>query len=113
MSIIATDRFMPVSRAQGHMAPCTDRTIAIVGLGYVGLPTALAFAHTGHQVIGLEVSEERIARIRAGDVDLTPDDARRLEEANGRTDFQVTGLAASLRRADTIVVCAPRRAASS
>ena len=41
-----------------------DFDVAIVGLGYVGLPTALAFHAAGSRVLGVDVSERRLAVIR-------------------------------------------------
>ena len=43
-----------------------EERVAIVGLGYVGLPVALAFARTHADVVGLDVSEARIEELRAG-----------------------------------------------
>jgi UDP-N-acetyl-D-glucosamine dehydrogenase len=40
--------------------------ICVVGLGYVGLPTAVAFAEAGFSVIGVEVNSERCSAINAG-----------------------------------------------
>jgi len=40
--------------------------IAQVGLGYVGLPAACLFAKAGHDVVGLDVDEERVKRINRG-----------------------------------------------
>jgi len=40
--------------------------IATVGLGYVGLPVALAFARKFADVVGFDISERRIAELRAG-----------------------------------------------
>lgn len=40
--------------------------ICVVGLGYVGLPTAVAFAEAGFAVIGVEVNAERSSAINAG-----------------------------------------------
>ncbi|CAN5329291.1 nucleotide sugar dehydrogenase [soil metagenome] len=42
------------------------RKIAVVGLGYVGLPVAVAFARTGFQVTGFDIDAGRIAELRAG-----------------------------------------------
>ena len=42
------------------------RKIAVIGLGYVGLPVAVAFARTGVPVVGFDISLERIAELRAG-----------------------------------------------
>jgi UDPglucose 6-dehydrogenase len=39
--------------------------VTIVGAGYVGLTTAVALAHLGHRVIGLEVHEGKLAQLRA------------------------------------------------
>lgn len=42
------------------------RTIAVIGLGYVGLPVAVAFARTGAPVIGFDINTGRIAELREG-----------------------------------------------
>jgi UDP-N-acetyl-D-galactosamine dehydrogenase len=42
------------------------RKIAVIGLGYVGLPVAVAFARAGSAVIGFDINEGRIAELRAG-----------------------------------------------
>ncbi|WP_375409521.1 UDP-N-acetyl-D-mannosamine dehydrogenase [uncultured Methylobacterium sp.] len=44
----------------------TFETISVIGLGYVGLPTAATFASRGLRVIGVDVREETVARINAG-----------------------------------------------
>jgi UDPglucose 6-dehydrogenase len=42
--------------------------IAVVGAGYVGLTTAACFAHLGHDVTCADIDEERVARLRKGEV---------------------------------------------
>jgi len=42
------------------------RKIAVIGLGYVGLPVAMAFARSGVPVIGFDVSGDRIGELRCG-----------------------------------------------
>ena len=42
------------------------RNIAVIGLGYVGLPVAVAFARSGVPVIGFDVDARRIAELQAG-----------------------------------------------
>ena len=42
------------------------RKIAVIGLGYVGLPVAVGFARTGASVIGFDIDAGRIADIAAG-----------------------------------------------
>src|SRR3989449_6414302 len=41
--------------------------VGLIGLGYVGLPLAVAFAESGATVIGLDVDPTRVARVRAGE----------------------------------------------
>jgi UDP-N-acetyl-D-galactosamine dehydrogenase len=42
------------------------RRIAVIGLGYVGLPVAVAFARSGAPVIGFDIDRQRIEELRAG-----------------------------------------------
>ena len=46
------------------MAPRRD--IAVIGLGYVGLPVAVAFARSGASVIGFDIDRARIEELHAG-----------------------------------------------
>src|SRR5215831_18996946 len=41
--------------------------VGIVGLGYVGLPLAVEFAKAGFTVTGIDVSEDKVRRVNAGD----------------------------------------------
>ena len=50
------------------------RRISMVGLGYIGLPTAALFAAHGVRVIGLEVSKEIVETINAGQIHLVEPD---------------------------------------
>ncbi|MFN5608617.1 MAG: nucleotide sugar dehydrogenase [Holosporales bacterium] len=43
-----------------------NEVIAVIGLGYVGLPLAVAFARTGFRVIGYDTAAARIGELRAG-----------------------------------------------
>ena len=40
--------------------------VAVIGLGYVGLPQAMAMAEAGFRVTGIDVSAERVAMLRDG-----------------------------------------------
>src|ERR1017187_2006388 len=41
--------------------------VGVVGLGYVGLPLAVEFAAAGFTVTGIDISEEKVRRVNAGD----------------------------------------------
>ena len=85
----------------------TDTSIAIVGLGYVGLPLAIAFTEAGLDVTGVDANAPRVADLTAGrsPIDDIPDD--RLAAALGRGLRVVEPAAARLADADVIFVCVP------
>ena len=82
-------------------------TVAVVGLGYVGLPTALSLAEAGVRVLGLDVSAARIADVHAGRVDLLPADHDRLTHVAGTGLLALGTDPAALAAADAVVVCVP------
>ena len=59
--------------ANGHLSLLENRikdrdlTIGVIGLGYVGLPTAISFHEAGFSVIGIDISESRLESIRDGE----------------------------------------------
>lgn len=40
--------------------------VAVVGLGYVGITTSLGLASLGHSIIGIDINEDRVAKLKAG-----------------------------------------------
>lgn len=85
----------------------TEPRIAILGLGYVGLPTGLAATAAGLPVIGIDTSRVRLRRIRAGTVDLLERDHERLREALDRGSIRMTDNARNLALADAVLICVP------
>ncbi|GAB1824197.1 nucleotide sugar dehydrogenase [Herbidospora sp. RD11066] len=77
--------------------------VLIVGLGYVGLPTALAFLEAGCRVTGYDVSAARLAAIDDGQADLSPRDHARLR----RHRLTTTTDPAAIATADAVVICVP------
>src|SRR3954451_10736478 len=53
--------------------------IGIIGMGYVGLPLGVALAEAGHEVIGLDTDQRRIAAIQSGDSYIEDVSSDRLE----------------------------------
>src|SRR5688572_22295364 len=49
-----------------HPGGIRPMTIGIIGLGYVGLPLAVAFAEAGHDVIGYDTNASRTEALRQG-----------------------------------------------
>ena len=44
--------------------------IAVIGIGRIGLPTALCFADSGFQTIGIDINNELVSMINSGDYPL-------------------------------------------
>jgi UDP-N-acetyl-D-glucosamine dehydrogenase len=91
----------------GAAAATRPPLIAVVGLGYVGLPTALALRHAGDAVLGIDISEHRLAEIRRRHCDLTPADHERLLVALDKPQFQLTDEQSRLSEADAVMICVP------
>jgi UDP-N-acetyl-D-glucosamine dehydrogenase len=84
-----------------------EATVAIVGLGYVGLPLAMAFVDAGLSVVGVDVSAPLCAGLRAGrsHIDDIADATVAAARATGR--FDATTDPAVMAGADAVVICVP------
>ncbi|MGH7353918.1 MAG: nucleotide sugar dehydrogenase [Candidatus Rokuibacteriota bacterium] len=82
-------------------------TVGVIGLGYVGLPLAVAFAESGASVIGVDLDARRVASVRAGAsfVEDVATEALAAVVRNGR--LAATDDVAALKDADAIVICVP------
>jgi nucleotide sugar dehydrogenase len=97
-----------VAKPRVVRAPHPTFDVAVVGLGYVGLPTALSFYRAGKRVLGLEVSESRLRDISQDRAELVPSDAALLTEANGDARrFTLSTDPDLLSRADGVLICVP------
>jgi UDP-N-acetyl-D-glucosamine dehydrogenase len=81
--------------------------VGIVGLGYVGLPLALAFVQEGDGVIGLDVDPRRIEMVRTGESYVEDVPSEKLADAVGLGSLSATTNYDDLTDADAIVVCVP------
>ncbi|MGV6873664.1 nucleotide sugar dehydrogenase [Pseudochelatococcus sp. B33] len=81
--------------------------VGVIGLGYVGVPLALAAAEAGFPVVGFDINAERVARLNEGAslIRHIPDARMRDARASGR--FEATADFARLGEADVIVICVP------
>jgi UDP-N-acetyl-D-glucosamine/UDP-N-acetyl-D-galactosamine dehydrogenase len=79
------------------------RKIAVIGLGYVGLPVAAAFARAGSPVIGFDIDASRVRELRAG-----RDRTREVEVSDlRRATLNLTSDKAALVVADFFIVTVP------
>jgi len=88
-------------------APRTDGRVAVIGLGYVGLPLALAFVEAGTAVTGLDANPGRLAQLCGGHSPIEDISDGRLAAALA-AGLRVLGPdAAAIAAADAIFVCVP------
>ena len=85
------------------MSVPTSERVAVIGLGYVGLPVAIAFARKFDATVGFDVSEERIAALRARH-DSTGEVGRRDLET---TTLKLTSDPSDLRGCTFFIVAVP------
>jgi len=79
------------------------RKIAVIGLGYVGLPVAVAFARAGSSVIGFDIDTGRVEELRAG-----RDRTLEVEAADlGHKSLSYASDPAALKPADFFIVTVP------
>jgi len=85
----------------------SDRSLAIIGLGYVGLPLALAFTEAGLRVTGVDTSARRVDDLRAGRSPIDDIDDSRLGGCLARGFVIQLSDEVDLAPADVIIVCVP------
>jgi UDP-N-acetyl-D-glucosamine dehydrogenase len=83
------------------------RTVAVLGLGYVGLPTGIGLAAGGAKVTGVDVSERRLQDIREGSVDLAAGERESLQSALELNELVLTSSPGALEAADAVLICVP------
>lgn len=81
--------------------------VGIIGLGYVGLPLAVAFAEAGFRVIGLDVDPRRVREVNAGVCPIQDVDAAALAALVGAGTLRATLDDSELDVVDTVSICVP------
>ena len=89
------------------MSPLTDLRVLVIGQGYVGLPLAMAAVDAGHDVVGYDVSVDRVKRLAAGDsfVEDVPTGVLAAALASGR--YRVTDDRLACEDFDVAVITVP------
>jgi UDP-N-acetyl-D-glucosamine dehydrogenase len=95
-AVTAIDRY-------GHAA---DK-VGVIGLGYVGLPLAMACIRSGLQVIGIEVDERKLRLLREGKSYIQDISDEELMAAVSGEHMVVSSDYSGLMEASSIVICVP------
>jgi UDP-N-acetyl-D-glucosamine dehydrogenase len=80
-------------------------SIGVIGLGYVGLPLAVAFANAGEDVVAVDIDPRKIAAIAAGESYIEDVSSEALRAVLDR--IEATSHYQPLARADAILICVP------
>ena len=81
-----------------------QQTVAVIGLGYVGLPLAVRAVERGYAVVGFDTHQEKIARINRQEC---PIEDASLEALLKRFPFEATDRPGRLNEADIVLICVP------
>jgi len=81
--------------------------VGVVGLGYVGLPLAVAFSEAGFRVLGLDVQQKRVDLVNQGKSYIADVSEARLSSVLANNLLEATTDQSRLREVDAICVCVP------
>ena len=84
-----------------------SKEISIVGLGYVGLPLALAASNIGHHVIGLDTDKFKVDRINKGISPIEDVSDAQLISSLRNSSFTATNDFKFIQESEIIVICVP------
>jgi UDP-N-acetyl-D-glucosamine dehydrogenase len=111
LSIRSLSAVVPQEVAAPPAAPWEERLrsreakLGIVGLGYAGLPLAMAFAETGFDVTGIDLNEHRVAAVKERRSYLVDVPIERYDGVDGR--LSATSDYAAVSELDSITICVP------
>ena len=104
----------PTSETSAVGMPCSEApsstahaVVAVVGLGYVGLPTAIAMRNAGAEIVGIDISSRRLHAIRAGEAELLESEREDLARHLAADGFVLTDRIEALDAADLVLICVP------
>ncbi len=81
--------------------------IAVVGLGYVGLPLCLQFARAGVDVLGLDVDEQKVDALMAGKSYIKHIESSEIAEAVNTGKLKAAADFARVKEAEAVIICVP------
>lgn len=82
-------------------------TVGIVGMGYVGLPLAIAFGGAGVRVLGFDIDAAKAAKLNAGQSYFKHISEERISSLRAEARLEATADMSRLGEADAILVCVP------
>ena len=84
-----------------------EARVGVIGLGYVGLPLAVAFSSAGYRVTGLDVDEAKVAKIQSGQSYIRDVSESLLGKLVGDGKLTATTQYDVLLELDAVIICVP------
>jgi UDP-N-acetyl-D-glucosamine dehydrogenase len=81
--------------------------VAVVGLGYVGLPLAETFAWGGYPVLGFDIDADKVAKLNRGESYIGHICPERVAELIASGRFEATSDPRRFAQADAVIICVP------
>jgi len=80
--------------------------VAVIGLGYIGLPTALLLARAGNRVVGIDIDRGKVEKLKNG---VLPFQEKGMDELfkEARPNFEVDFNYERVREVEAVIVCVP------
>lgn len=101
-----TEHSKPATELQ-HKIKTRTAVVAVIGLGYVGLPLLRAFFKAGFPVLGYDIDHKKIQQLRSGESYLKHLGDDFVTDMARSPKFAVTADPTELARADAIILCVP------
>jgi len=81
--------------------------IAVIGLGYVGLPTAVELAENGFRVFGIDIKKERVDLVKKGKSFISDVSSENLKKAVNSGRLKAFNNHQPLKKSDIVLICVP------
>lgn len=81
--------------------------VGVIGLGYVGLPLAVATARAGFRTIGFDIDPGKVEKLRAGASYIEAVKSEELAQQLGAGRFEATAEFSELEGCDVVIICVP------
>ncbi len=98
--------FSPLDALRERME-AREAKVAVIGLGYVGLPLAVEIASAGFPVLGVDLDRSRVESISNGSNYIPDVDDRLLGELVARGRLKATDLFDGVGEMDAVIICVP------
>ena len=88
-------------------SPNAAADVAVVGMGYVGLPLSLQFAGSGVRVLGIDIDESKIVRLNKGESYIKHIAGEKIAEMVDNGRFRATSDFSEVAGVDAVIICVP------